>query len=226
MFCGNCGANNPEGSTVCGSCGAALTAEPVSPASADAPAAPAKKGPDSKLIGIIAVAVAAVVVVLLLAMLLLGGSAKGNAVKFAKALTTGNAKTIVNSLPDKCVKEMAEDLDYDSKSEMIKDLKDEMSDMKEDLEDDYGKGYKVTVKAVDVVSYEKMDEDRYDDLKDRYEDDFELKLKDAKYVYVYAKIDGKEGVDCDMNSILMVKVGGKWCVDYFSLGSAINYALY
>lgn len=222
MFCGNCGANNPEGSVVCGSCGAALTAEP---ASADAPAAPAKKGLGAKRVGVVVVAAAAVVVVILLAMALFGGGAKGNAVKYVKAMTNGSAKTVVDLLPDKCVKELAEELRYDSKSEMVKELKEVMADAKEDLADEYGKGYKITVKAVDAVSYKEMDRSGYNDLKDRYDDEFDLKLKDAKYVYLYIKIDGEEDLDCDTDRMLMVKLGGKWCVDYFSYGSVVRYAV-
>ncbi len=65
MFCGKCGAKNPDDAVVCGQCGAQIGTAKAPPARVTPPA-PARGGKNYRLIGIAAVAVIAVVLVIVL----------------------------------------------------------------------------------------------------------------------------------------------------------------
>lgn len=212
MFCGNCGAQNPDGAVHCGNCGAPLNAGPAALAGA-ADAAVAKR---NRTIGIAVVAaIAAIIVVAVVLIAVLaggGGSPKGVAVDMVEAVFDADIDKIVNMIPDKLIKGYAKEEGISSR-----EAREDFTYMlKRELNDDYLGMFEFTVKAGDV---EKYDRDELSDIKDMYSD-FGVKVKDARTVEVEitVKLLGqKESEDID---VPVVKIGGDWYVDFLGLDGA------
>ena len=220
MFCGNCGANNPEGSSVCGSCGAALTPEESSAGSI----MDKVPGGNKKMVGIIAAVVAAVVVLAVVAGILFGVvipnfGPKGAAKKFVMATLNGKGggKTIVSMIPDELIEEALDNNDdFDTKKEMIQEIDDALEEIKDEGEDEYGK-YKVKVEVRKVSDWNKKEINAYNDRLDDL--DYNMQIKDGANVKLHVTVNGKDGKDSSTMTVPMIKVGGKWYVDV--LGTSI-----
>lgn len=220
MFCGKCGAQNEDGATFCKECGAPLTADAPTPAQTPAGQSDqnvtvaGKKLPVNRnqLVGIIAIAAAAIVVIIIIASLM-GGGGKSVAVKYVKALFKGDGKTIVNLMPKEYVEEMCDRQDVD-KDELIENFNDALEDMIDDLDDEYDK-WSVTVKATKTKD---LSDSKIEDLEDKYDSyfDVDLDIKAAQEITLEltAKADGDE--DTTKVKLTVIKVDGKWYVDYFS----------
>ena len=192
MFCRNCGTQNQDGAGFCCSCGAPLS----SGGPAGGGAAAKAKNINVKLIGI----VAAVVVVLFVAFKLLfggGGGPEKSATKFVDSIFKGDGKAIVNMIPDKVIEELNDGLEY---------IKDDMDDM-------YDK-WSVKCKVLDTEDFSKRE---LRDLADRYEDSYDIDVKAAKTVSVKATLKADGETDSNTMDIVMIKVGGKWYLEYSSI---------
>lgn len=196
MFCGNCGTKNEDNAAFCAGCGAALNPQPES-TPAPAPAPNKKKG----LIGIIA-AVAAVVVALILIFSLTGrgaGSAKAVGKEFIKAFEKGNAKALINLMHKEVVKEDIGDKD---------DQKDFIEDMEEGFEELEDFDVELTLEDV-----EKVDKDELKELKEYYEDEYDLKVKDVKIVIIEMTVEVMGYEQTEELELYVVKIGGRWYLD-------------
>ena len=163
MFCGNCGAQVPDGSAVCPNCGAQMAAKSQAPqfnqqslnaagAKAKELAGNATKNLDSKKIGMIAGAVVAVIVVIFILKAIFGGSGlKGTYTDGYNTITfSGNKMTCSTMGVEFTVKYKIKDdkLVVDPKSLKLSDKtmdyledeedmdKDEIEEYIDDLKDD------------------------------------------------------------------------------------------
>lgn len=207
MFCRNCGTQNQDGAGFCCSCGAPLS----SGGPAGGGAAAKAKNINVKLIGI----VAAVVVVLFVAFKLLfggGGGPEKSATKFVDSIFKGDGKAIVNMIPDKVIEEIMDEEDM-TKKEMIEELNDGLEYIKDDMDDMYDK-WSVKCKVLDT---EDMSKRELRDLADRYEDRYDIDVKAAKTVSVKATLKADGETDSNTMDIVMIKVGGKWYLEYSSI---------
>ncbi|MCI9159164.1 MAG: zinc ribbon domain-containing protein [Lawsonibacter sp.] len=207
MFCRNCGTQNQDGAGFCCSCGAPLS----SGGPAGGGAAAKAKNINVKLIGI----VAAVVVVLFVAFKLLfggGGGPEKSATKFVDSIFKGDGKAIVNMIPDKVVEEIMDEEDM-TKKEMIEELNDGLEYIKDDMDDMYDK-WSVKCKVLDTEDFSKRE---LRDLADRYEDSYDIDVKAAKTVSVKATLKADGETDSNTMDIVMIKVGGKWYLEYSSI---------
>ena len=207
MFCRNCGTQNQDGAGFCCSCGAPLS----SGGPAGGGAAAKAKNINVKLIGI----VAAVVVVLFVAFKLLfggGGGPEKSATKFVDSIFKGDGKAIVNMIPDKVVEEIMDEEDM-TKKEMIEELNDRLEYIKDDMDDMYDK-WSVKCKVLDTEDFSKRE---LRDLADRYEDSYDIDVKAAKTVSVKATLKADGVTDSNTMAIVMIKVGGKWYLEYTSI---------
>lgn len=207
MFCRNCGTQNQDGAGFCCSCGAPLS----SGGPAGGGAAAKAKNINVKLIGI----VAAVVVVLFVAFKLLfggGGGPEKSATKFVDSIFKGDGKAIVNMIPDKVVEEIMDEEDM-TKKEMIEELNDGLEYIKDDMDDMYDK-WSVKCKVLDTEDFSKRE---LRDLADRYEDSYDIDVKAAKTVSVKATLKADGETDSNTMDIVMIKVGGKWYLEYNSI---------
>ena len=206
MFCRNCGAQNKDGAAFCQSCGAPLNGEEAGSAVSSIPRP--VKGNNILLLGGAAAAVVIVIIVALV--MLLGGRSEKNVVKgLINGITKGNAKSIVSLIPDKVIDEVCDEQDM-TKKELTNELDDMLDDMLEMINDEYDK-WSITYKILDTDDYSKKE---LRNLSETYEDEFDIKVKDAKELTV--KLTVKADGDTDSNTIKVpvIKVGKSWYLDF------------
>ena len=110
MFCGKCGTQNPDNSRFCSKCGTPFSNDQIANSSS-------KQDEENKnrLIGIIAVAVVAVLAVILLISIFAGRSYKSTVNKYLDGMFDGDAKQIVELIPDKALDVLMEEEDVSKK---------------------------------------------------------------------------------------------------------------
>ena len=221
MFCGACGAKNPDGAAFCQSCGAPLRemqaeAVPQGGSAAD----PIQSSQRNKMIGIAAVAVAAIVVVFLAFNLLGGRGYESTVTKFLDASLDGDAETIISLLPDEMVDQALEELGYhpSDRDEAVEELNAALQSAAGSLKEALGDNLKV---SYNVVSAEDLSASKL------------LELRQSYSVYDI-DVDGAKEVDVEMTvtataldlsgtytlTVPVVQVGRSWYLD------AENFRIY
>lgn len=221
MFCGKCGAQNEDGATFCKECGAPLTADAPTPAQAPADqngqnvTVAGNKLPVNRnqLIGIVAVAAVVLVVIIIIASLLGGGGSQGVAEKYVNAMYKGDGKTVVNLMPKEFIEEMCDKRDID-KGEMIEDMNDTLELMIDALDDEYDK-WSVSAKATKAKD---LSDKKIEELEDRYENslDVDMDIQAAQEVTLEITVKADGDKETEKVKLTVIKVGGKWYMDYFS----------
>ncbi|MBQ6570348.1 MAG: zinc ribbon domain-containing protein [Clostridia bacterium] len=222
MFCGNCGHQNEDNMAFCSECGSPLTVTEQPQTQFQPQPVAAAAGPSfmtgllnekNKKIGIFALAAAALALLIFLLVNSFGGrSYKSTVDKYLKYSFNGNAKGIVSLIPKDFLNTALKNTNRD-KSELVEYLQETLGDSRESIEDEFGKGAKMTYKiedVEDVTGYE------LDKLKDQYEM-FDLKISAAKKVETNIKIKGSKSEDEDTAVIPLIKVGRSWYLDVFNL---------
>ena len=221
MFCGACGAKNPDGAAFCQSCGAPLRemqaeAVPQGGSAADS----IQSSQRNKMIGIAAVAAAAIVVVFLAVNLLGGRGYESTVTKFLDATLDGDAETIISLLPDKMVDQALEELGYhpSDRDQAVEELDAALQSAAGSLKDALGDNLKV---SYNVVSAEDLSASKL------------LELRQSYSVYDI-DVDGAKEVDVEMTvtataldlsgtytlTVPVVQVGRSWYLD------AENFRIY
>lgn len=221
MFCGACGAKNPDGAAFCQSCGAPLRemqaeAVPQGGSAADS----IQSSQRNKMIGIAAVAAAAIVVVFLAVNLLGGRGYESTVTKFLDATLDGDAETIISLLPDKMVDQALEELGYhpSDRDEAVEELNAALQSAAGSLKEALGDNLKV---SYNVVSAEDLSASKL------------LELRQSYSVYDI-DVDGAKEVDVEMTvtataldlsgtytlTVPVVQVGRSWYLD------AENFRIY
>lgn len=221
MFCGACGAKNPDGAAFCQSCGAPLRemqaeAVPQGGSAADS----IQSSQRNKMIGIAAVAVAAIVVVFLAFNLLGGRGYESTVTKFLDASLDGDAETIISLLPDEMVDQALEELGYhpSDRDEAVEELNAALQSAAGSLKEALGDNLKV---SYNVVSAEDLSASEL------------LELRQSYSVYD-VDVDGAKEVDVEMTvtataldlsgtytlTVPVVQVGRSWYLD------AENFRIY
>lgn len=221
MFCGACGAKNPDGAAFCQSCGAPLRemqaeAVPQGGSAADS----IQSSQRNKMIGIAAVAAAAIVVVFLAFNLLGGRGYESTVTKFLDASLDGDAETIISLLPDEMVDQALEELGYhpSDRDEAVEELNAALQSAAGSLKEALGDNLKV---SYNVVSAEDLSASKL------------LELRQSYSVYD-VDVDGAKEVDVEMTvtataldlsgtytlTVPVVQVGRSWYLD------AENFRIY
>lgn len=221
MFCGACGAKNPDGAAFCQSCGAPLRemqaeAVPQGGSAADS----IQSSQRNKMIGIAAVAVAAIVVVFLAVNLLGGRGYESTVTKFLDASLDGDAETIISLLPDEMVDQALEELGYhpSDRDQAVEELNAALQSAAGSLKEALGDNLKV---SYNVVSAEDLSASKL------------LELRQSYSVYDI-DVDGAKEVDVEMTvtataldlsgtytlTVPVVQVGRSWYLD------AENFRIY
>lgn len=221
MFCGACGAKNPDGAAFCQSCGAPLRemqaeAVPQGGSAADS----IQSSQRNKMIGIAAVAAAAIVVVFLAVNLLGGRGYESTVTKFLDASLDGDAETIISLLPDEMVDQALEELGYhpSDRDEAVEELNAALQSASGSLKEALGDNLKV---SYNVVSAEDLSASKL------------LELRQSYSVYDI-DVDGAKEVDVEMTvtataldlsgtytlTVPVVQVGRSWYLD------AENFRIY
>lgn len=218
MFCGKCGAQNPDGSAFCSECGAPLTDTSAPAPSGGAAAAAVDK---HKLIGIAVVGVAVLVLIIVIIALCSGRGAKSTAKSFMEAAFDGDGEDVVDLLPKGVIKDYANRMGMKEKeakkalADSYEDQFDSISEMMESM--------KITVK---VSGEEEYSESQLEDIKASFSS-IGVKVKDAKIMKVTLTL--KHGGDkYELKSpvdVPVVKVGGSWYLDNRELGTSLGRSL-
>lgn len=213
MFCGKCGTQNVDGTPFCAGCGAPLGGAANGGKKVNLPKVGKLNLKDRKTL--ISLGAGLLALVLIFVLLFGGNSPKGVVKKYMKAIQKADAAAVVKLLPKKVVNEAKDEMDMSNKEwkEYLEEMSEDLADSYEAMEEYYDGKLKITYEIKDV---EKLDKDDLKDLKEEYKDELDIKVKDARIVEV--KVTTKIG-DEKMKSeqeILVIKVGGKWCLDPYS----------
>ena len=223
-FCPNCGTAMEDEAVFCPNCGAqdapveapaeaaVETVETPVEAPVEAPTADNKK----TLIALLA-GVAAVIVVVILAIALFGGGVN-KAVGNMEAVLNGKMKKIEKMAPKAYWENLAEeDEDFDL-DDLIEMAEESYEDELEELEDEYGKNVKYSIK---VLEKKKVKRDKVKDIAEAIEDSYDIDEKKVKAAYelgVRVQIKGKDETERNYSKLTAVKISGKWyivsCYEY------------
>ena len=236
MFCTKCGAQNASGARFCGKCGTPLGSadngygapqqsapagnaygapyQPAAPAGYTGnprparPAAPAGSGKGK----LIAIAVAALVVVALLGCWIFGvfggGGYEDVVDDFIESIFDGDAKGVVDCLPDDVMDYVAEEEGM-SKRELIEELQ-------YGLDEIFGympSGVEITHK---ILYAEDINGDELRYLKENYEE-IGAKVTAAKYVEVEMTVSYMGMSESTEMELRVVEIGGSWYIDIESM---------
>ena len=209
MFCGNCGAQMPDGTVYCPECGAkqnVATANVSNGSPVNDMVNKVKSMDKNRLIGIGAVAV---VVIILLFVIFGGRGPEATLKKYYKLQLKGEYIAANKLYPSKYLDYLIEEYYDDDKSEYKEEMKDREEDTKDDLKDEDFK-----LEYVKVEEDDNYTDSQIEDIEDYYEDEYDIKLKikDAKdmKVKVKYKYDGETVKNED--TMTVIKIGGKWYV--------------
>ena len=221
MFCGACGAKNPDGAAFCQSCGAPLRemqaeAVPQGGSAADS----IQSSQRNKMIGIAAVAAAAIVVVFLAVNLLGGRGYESTVTKFLDATLDGDAETIISLLPDKMVDQALEELGYhpSDRDQAVEELDAALQSAAGSLKEARGDNLKV---SYNVVSAEDLSASKLLELRQSYSV-YDIDVEGAKEVDVEMTVTAT-ALDLSGTYTLtvpVVQVGRSWYLD------AENFRIY
>lgn len=244
MFCGKCGAQIPDNSSFCPSCGANTSNtnqnpaanNPANPSGNPMPnpsapnripfpganrAAAAVTGTNkNQIIGIAAVAAIVVLVLILLISCVGGRGYKKTAEKFVESTMEADAKGILKLIPKKVKSATLENMGYDKKDTAI---------LAEELEDslDYSYGfldafaddwsYKYKVKEVENYSTKSLR-----DTQRVYKDEYDVKVKKAKIVTIELTIKyGDDEEYTEEMDVGVVKIGKSWYIDIADINNLL-----
>ncbi len=210
-FCSNCNSPMNDGDNRCGYCGA-----PANNAPANAPAkkkqqvdlAKLMKDPKVKKFAPVAIVAAVVAVIVIIVAIASNAGYKGVVNNYMKGYIKNN--------PDKYVKTLSalrfdEDFDEEDMAEYKEDFEDDIKDLYDELEEDFGKNVKIKYEI--IGSYD-IDEESMESVEDRLDDrdiDYGKKAK-GKAVVLLVTIKGDEKEVTYDDTMVLIKEDGKWKV--------------
>lgn len=214
MFCGKCGTQNPDEAEFCKGCGARLkSSSEIYRTMAVNPSENVRY----RKIGMVTVGILAVVILVIVFGLFGGRSYKSTINRYVKATYDGDAKAIVDLIPNKVVDYAMEEEGYDKDdlNEFIEEGEETLKDQMDSLDSYLGENWKLTHKIVDTVD---ISEDDLDDLKDDYQE-MDVKISAAKELEIELTIQGAETEASNSITVNVIKVGRSWYLDVLSMGN-------
>lgn len=211
-FCENCGAEMNDDQVVCPNCGNGAEAkveETVSNATETTTTSSAANKENLKKYGIIGGIALAVIVILAIIINILTSGWKKPIDNYFKGMEKGNLKTYQKAYPDF----------YNDKMDLDDD---DMEDMKDGLEDEYGEKIKISYKITKSEKIKKDDLKKVQEYIEKVYDE-DVKITAGKEVKVKATIKGKDDSDTDTQKMYVYKIDGKWKLFNTSPSSAKDY---
>ena len=227
MFCTECGAKNEDSAKFCVDCGAKLDNSNVRikiPTPSETDSGMNKKvirKPRKKInvIPIIILLILAVAVVTFPRLILSGQSEKKLIKEFIKAEMTADGEKVVEILPDE-ITEAAEAQGGITKDEFIQAVQDQLSSTLSAVISTYGEGWKYSYKIKDI---KKASQEDIEDWKNTYKNEFEIDvdISEGKICEVEINFNGNEINNTSNIELNLVKIRGKWYVDFASLAALV-----
>lgn len=235
MFCKNCGTENPDNAAFCKDCGAQLEqpeeggpspagsettfTQPPDPAPAPGPVSPPPSPTAAsryKGIGIAAVAVAAIAVIVLLVNLLGGRSYKDTVNRLFDAVMDLDARAIVDLIPEDVVEEAVEESGYGSRNGLIQSLEEQLNSSGGTLLGYLSQGLKLDFT---VVGDEDLSGEQLRQLRQSYEDRYDVDIKGAKTVTVEISYELLGFSESQSTQVSVIQVGRSWYLDVLNMSS-------
>ena len=214
-FCNNCGSVMEDDAVFCTNCGAqdvpVYQDNPVEQPTGSPIAFFQNVMEDSKKKMIVLIAAGAALVVALLVLILAFSSSPKKAMKNLEKVMNGNASKISSLAPGAYWNYLKEEEDI-TKADVKDEFKDSYEDMKEYLEDEYGKNAKYSMKIADK---DKLSKKKLEALAESIEENYEIDEKKVKAAYeleVEVSLKGREDDSEYDSTMYAVKIGGKWYI--------------
>lgn len=116
----------------------------------------------------------------------------------------------------------AEGLDKEYLQEMIDENNADMEEMFAELEEEAGGKVKF---SYEVLEAEELSEDMLENGQEYYEDEYDVKITDAKVVEIEVTVEFDGDQETESFEIYVVKIGGSWYLDIDSV-SNFSYLFY
>lgn len=227
MFCTECGAKNEDSAKFCVECGAKLGNSNVRikiPTPSETDSGMNKKvirNPRKKInvIPIIILLILAVAVVTFPRLILSGQSEKKLIKEFIKAEMTADGEKVIEILPDEIV-EAAETQGGMTKNEFIKAVQEQLNSAMNTVVNTYGEEWKY---SYEIKSIKKASQEDIEEWKNTYKDGFEMDvdISEGKICEVEINFNGNEINNTSNIELNLVKIRGKWYVDFASLAALV-----
>lgn len=227
MFCTECGAKNEDSAKFCVECGAKLGNSNVRikiPTPSETDSGMNKKvirNPRKKInvIPIIILLILAVAVVTFPRLILSGQSEKKLIKEFIKAEMTADGEKVIEILPDEIV-EAAETQGGMTKNEFIKAVQEQLNSAMNTVVNTYGEEWKY---SYEIKSIKKALQEDIEEWKNTYKDGFEMDvdISEGKICEVEINFNGNEIRNTSNIELNLVKIRGKWYVDFASLAALV-----
>lgn len=227
MFCTECGAKNEDSAKFCVDCGAKLGNSNIRikiPTPSETDSGMNKKvirNPRKKInvIPIIILLILAVAVVTFPRLILSGQSEKKLIKEFIKAEMTADGEKVIEILPDEIV-EAAETQGGMTKNEFIKAVQEQLNSAMNTVVNTYGEEWKY---SYEIKSIKKASQEDIEEWKNTYKDGFEMDvdISEGKICEVEINFNGNEIRNTSNIELNLVKIRGKWYVDFASLAALV-----
>ena len=227
MFCTECGVKNEDSAKFCVECGAKLGNSNVRikiPTPSETDSGMNKKvirNPRKKInvIPIIILLILAVAVVTFPILILSGQSEKKLIKEFIKAEMTADGEKVIEILPDEIV-EAAETQGGMTKNEFIKAVQEQLNSAMNTVVNTYGEEWKY---SYEIKSIKKASQEDIEEWKNTYKDGFEMDvdISEGKICEVEINFNGNEIRNTSNIELNLVKIRGKWYVDFASLAALV-----
>lgn len=214
MFCGKCGAQNPDNAEFCANCGAKM----YNPNNATAEKTNIKKKKANNLIGAFAVIIVLVLIAGVIFFIFGGRSYNKTAEMFMESLLNADGKKFSKLVPKEIIGYVLEDEGYDAKDTAIfieeadEHLQNELDSLGRYLDD-----WSYTYKIMDDEDSSTRD---LRDLQKLYKMKYKIKVKAYKTVPVEIIIRSGELEYTNIYNLPVVKIGMSWYLDTENLYKA------
>lgn len=214
MFCGKCGAKNADDAAFCSECGAKINGNGIVKNDTSIVVSPNNQ---NRKVGIIAVLVIAVVVIGVLITVFGGRGYKKTVEKFVDAQFDADAEAICKLIPEKVMDYVMEEEGYDDDEfdEFIEEGNEELQDLLDEIENYYGKNWKV---SSEILKAEEVTGDDLDNLKDEYSE-MGVEVSAAKTIEIQMTVKSGETENSNSGEVSVIKVGRSWYLDFMSMGN-------
>ena len=134
-----------------------------------------------------------------------------DAVEIYQKAMSGDFKQIKKMIPEE-VWELYEEETGESIDDLIEEMEDSYADYKEELKEEFGSDFKVTVS---VAEAEQCDEDMLDKIAEAINEEYEIKksnITDAYEVTLTLKIKGSEDTETEEEEAYIVQISNDWYI--------------
>lgn len=210
MFCGKCGAKNPDGAVFCSKCGEKMIVESNSVAINTQAEKAQNSKKKNKMVGMVTVFAVLVVGAIVIFAVFGGRGYKATADKFMDSIFSADAKAFLKLIPGEVAAQILEDEGYGAKDTDI--LEEELQDVFDDMLEAY-EGWSYTYK---IISAEDFKAKALHDLQKTYEQKYDLEVESAKTVVVELTISEGKSEQTRKIEITVIKIGRSWYIDFNS----------